>query len=135
MRPQWVEARLAALVKRRSEIGLLALRLLDEGHGLAAPVPTQDTWFKSVNGNLDVSFLDGLSADFSMKTFNGGLYTDFDVQPLPGTVSATGERRNGRFIYRANEFTRVRVGRGGPQIAFETLNGNVRARRSGGRAQ
>ena len=97
--------------------------------------PKEATSFKSVNGNVDVSFLDGLSAEFLMKTFNGGLFTDFDVQPLPGTVSAAGERRNGRFVYRANEFTRVRVGNGGPQITFETLNGNVRARRAGGRTQ
>jgi hypothetical protein len=97
--------------------------------------PKQDTSFKSVNGTVDVSFLDGLSADLAMKTFNGGLFTDFDVQPLPGTVSAAGERRNGRFVYRANEFTRVRVGGGGPQITFETLNGNVRARRTAGRTR
>jgi hypothetical protein len=95
--------------------------------------PKQATSFKSVNGNVEVSFLDGLSADFSMKTFNGGLFTDFEVQPLPDTAPAAGERRNGRFLYRANQFTRVRVGNGGPQITFETLNGNVRARRAGGR--
>ena len=92
--------------------------------------PREPSSFKTVNGNVDVSFLDGLSADLAMKTFNGGLFTDFDVQSLPGTVSAAGERRNGRFVYRANEFTRVRVGSGGPQITFETLNGNVRARRA-----
>lgn len=88
--------------------------------------------FKTINGNVDVSFLDGLSADLAMKTMNGGLFTDFDVEPLAAKVSAAGERRNGRFVYRANEFTRVRVGGGGPEITFETLNGNVRARRSGG---
>jgi len=93
--------------------------------------PKQPSSFKTVNGNVDVSFPVGLAADLSMKTFNGGLFTDFDVQPLAGTVAAAGERRNGRFVYRANEFTRVRVGNGGPEIAFETLNGNVRARRSG----
>ena len=97
--------------------------------------PTQPSSFKSVNGNIDVSFLDGLSADLAMKTFNGGLFTDFDVQPLAGRVAGVGERRDGRFKYRANEFTRVRVGNGGPEITFETLNGNVRARRAGGRAQ
>jgi len=97
--------------------------------------PRLATSFKSVNGNVDVTFLEGLSADFSMKTFNGGLFTDFDVQPLSGPAPAAGDRRNGRFVYRANEFTRVRVGNGGPQITFETLNGNVRARRVGGRAQ
>ena len=70
-----------------------------------------------------------------MKTFNGGLFTDFDAQPLPSPVAAAGERRNGRFVYRANELTRVRVGDGGPEITFETLNGNVRARRAGGTAR
>jgi hypothetical protein len=70
-----------------------------------------------------------------MKTMNGGLFTDFDSQPLPGKVTATGERKNGRFVYRANEHTRVRVGGGGPEITFETLNGNIRARRSGGTAR
>jgi len=93
--------------------------------------PKQPSSFKTVNGNVDVSFPDGLAADFSMKTFNGGLFTDFDVQPLPGAVSAKGERQDGRFMYRYNEFTRVRVGSGGPEITFETLNGNVRARRAG----
>jgi hypothetical protein len=91
--------------------------------------PQQPSSFKTVNGNVDVLFLDGLSAEFAMKTFNGGLFTDFDAQPVASRVAAAGERRNGRFVYRANEFTRVRVGSGGPEITFETLNGNVRARR------
>ncbi|HEX7281276.1 MAG TPA: hypothetical protein VF239_04415 [Vicinamibacterales bacterium] len=97
--------------------------------------PKQSSSFKTVNGNVDVTFAEGLSADFAMKTMNGGLFTDFDSQPLPGKVTAGGERKNGRFMYRANEHTRVRVGGGGPEITFETLNGNVRARRSGGTAR
>jgi hypothetical protein len=97
--------------------------------------PKEPSSFKTVNGNVDVQFVDGLSAELAMKTFNGGLFSDFDVTPLPTKATAAGERRNGRFVYRANEFTRVRVGGGGPQMTFETLNGNVRARRASGRAQ
>ena len=93
--------------------------------------PKQPSSFKTVNGNVDVWFPDGLAADFAMKTFNGGLFTDFETQPLAAAVPAAGERRNGKFVYRVNEFTRVRIGNGGPEIAFETLNGNVRARRAG----
>jgi hypothetical protein len=93
--------------------------------------PKQPSSFKTVNGNVDVWFPDGLAADFAMKTMNGGLFTDFDAQPLAAAAPAPGERRDGRFVYRVNEFTRVRVGSGGPEIAFETLNGNVRARRAG----
>jgi hypothetical protein len=97
--------------------------------------PKQPSSFKTVNGNVDVQFLDGLSADFAMKTMNGGLFTDFEAQPLAAKATASGERRNGKFIYHANEYTRVRVGGGGPELTFETLNGNVRARRAQGRAQ
>jgi hypothetical protein len=97
--------------------------------------PKQSSSFKTINGNVDVTFLDGLAADFAMKTMHGVLFTDFDAQPLANTVSAAGERRNGKFVYRAHEFTRVRVGGGGPEISFETLNGNVRARRTGGTAR
>jgi DUF4097 and DUF4098 domain-containing protein YvlB len=97
--------------------------------------PKQPSSFKTVNGNVDVQFPDGLSADFAMKTMNGGLFTDFDVQPLVNQGVPAGERRNGKFVYRVNEFTRVRVASGGPEFRFETLNGNVRVRRSTGRAQ
>src|SRR5262245_48216300 len=93
--------------------------------------PRAASSFKTVNGNVEVYFQDGLSADLRMKTMNGGLFTDFDAQPLPSLAPTSGERRNGRFVYRANEFTRVRVGRGGPEITFETLNGSVRAIRAG----
>ena len=93
--------------------------------------PRTSSSFKTVNGNVDVTFQSGLGAEFVMKTMNGGLYTDFDVTPLAIKAPPAGERRNGRFVYRANQHTRVRVGGGGPEMSFETLNGNVRARRAG----
>jgi DUF4097 and DUF4098 domain-containing protein YvlB len=121
--------------------GLIAMRRVagsGRAHTVNGPVtvaftanPERESSFKTVNGNVDVTFRDGLAADFSMKTLNGGLFTDFDAQPLASTAPAAGDRRNGRFVYRANQFTRVRVGSGGPQMTFETLNGNVRARRGG----
>jgi hypothetical protein len=89
--------------------------------------PREPSVFHTVNGNVEVTFRDDLSADLKMKTFNGGLFTDFDVEPLAQQPSAASGRPNGRFVYRSNEFTRVRTGSGGPEHTFETLNGNVRA--------
>ena len=86
--------------------------------------PTRRTSFKSVNGTLDVSFRPGLNADVKMKTMNGGLFTDFPVTALP--VAATQpERRNGKFVWQSNRMTGVRIGSGGPELSFETLNGDV----------
>ena len=79
-----------------------------------------------MNGDLDVTFKRGLSADLLMKTFNGGLFTDFDVTPLPMSV-AVAERRNGMSIYRGSRsrFTSFRVGQGGPEIKLDAFNGNI----------
>jgi DUF4097 and DUF4098 domain-containing protein YvlB len=80
--------------------------------------------FKSVNGTLDVSFRPGLNADVKMKTLNGGLFTDFPVSALP-IAGAPPERRDGKFVFRSNRMTGVRIGSGGPELSFETLNGDV----------
>jgi len=86
--------------------------------------PKGATSFKSVNGTLDVSFRAGLNADVKMKTFNGGLYTDFPVTALPAQAVQP-ERRDGKFVWRSNRMTGVRIGNGGPELTFDTLNGDV----------
>ena len=86
--------------------------------------PTGPASFKSVNGVLDVSFRSGLNADVKMKTLNGGMYTDFNASAMP--VSAIQpEQRDGKFVYRSNRMTGVRIGSGGPELNFETVNGEV----------
>jgi len=85
--------------------------------------PTGPVSFKSVNGTLDVGFRSGLNADMKLKTFNGGLFTDFDVSTMP--ITAQPERINGRYVWRRHGETAVKAGAGGPELSFETLNGNV----------
>jgi hypothetical protein len=88
--------------------------------------PQANSYFGSLNGVVEVAFQPDLNADLRMKTFNGGLYTDFDVTPLPAPIEAKQERRNGKFVYQSNQFTGVRVGRGGPELKFDAFNRDVR---------
>ena len=60
-----------------------------------------------------------------LKTFNGGAYTDFPVTALP-RAAPVAERRDGKFVYRADKSTSVRIGNGGPEYKFDTLNGSIR---------
>ena len=83
--------------------------------------------FKTVNGRVEVYFPPGLAADMQFKTLNGGVYTDFPVDYLP-RAAGTAERRDGKFVYRANGATSVRAGAGGPELKFETLNGDIQVR-------
>jgi len=87
--------------------------------------PRARSSFGSLNGEVRVSFRPDLSADLRFKTFNGGVFTDFPVSYLP-LPAAAGERRDGKFVYKSNEWSAVRVGHGGPELSFDAFNGNIR---------
>jgi len=87
--------------------------------------PARNSSFKTVNGTIEASFRPNLSADVRLKTFNGQAYTDFDVTALPA-LSPVSEHRDGKFIYRSDRSTGLRIGNGGPEFSFDTLNGNIR---------
>ena len=91
--------------------------------------PVGASSFKSVNGQLDISLQSGLSADLLFKTFNGQIYSDFDVAPRATPVET--ERKDGRYVYRSNRLQGGRAGQGGPQLSFDTLNGSIRLHRAG----
>lgn len=80
--------------------------------------------FASVNGEVDLRFPEGLSADFRIKTMNGDAYSDFPVTALPAVASET-RKEGGRHVFKSDRFFGVRVGKGGPEIRLETLNGDI----------
>lgn len=92
--------------------------------------PEKNSYFGSLNGDVEVWFQPNLSADVRVKTFNGGIYTDFQTTYLPA-AAAVPERRDGKFVYRSNDFHGVRIGSGGPEYKFENFNGEIRIRNRG----
>jgi hypothetical protein len=86
--------------------------------------PPSACTFLTVNGDLDVSFTPDLAADFQLKTFNGEIYSDYPVSYLPAKAEP-GRQEKGRFVYRSPSFQGVRVGKGGPEITMDTLNGDI----------
>jgi len=114
---------------------LVNLRGAGSAHTVNGPLdasfaaqPSGPSDFKTVNGRIDVTFPPSLSADLRLNTLHGGLYTDFETTLLPKNPP-TPERRNGGVRYRFNRDAKVRVGRGGPELSFETVNGDVRVRK------
>ena len=114
--------------------GLELLEVSGSGHAYALnrPVkvlfsrnPAAASDFGSLNGDVDITFRPGLSADLWMKTFNGHAYTDFDVSALPGRAGVR-EHRDGKFVYKSNEFFGVRAGNGGPELKFDAFYGDIR---------
>jgi len=87
--------------------------------------PTADCYFGSLNGNVEISFRAGLSANARLKTFNGKAYSDFPVSYLAAD-KPIGRSEHGKFIYKSGEFQGVRIGEGGPELKFDAFNGNIR---------
>jgi hypothetical protein len=87
--------------------------------------PSEACIMKTVNGSVDAYFPRHLSADLLFKTFNGQVYTDFDVTPR-SSAEQQPARDGGKFVYRSNRFIAGRVGQGGREYSFETLNGDIR---------
>jgi len=92
--------------------------------------PHDESLLKTINGDVTATFPASLSADLRLKTSHGGLFTDFDVTPVTAERSVAPNRRDGRYVYRSGGFTLVRAGRGGPEITLQTLNGDVRVIRA-----
>jgi hypothetical protein len=87
--------------------------------------PARTSEFHTLNGKLEVYFQPGLNADVNFHTLNGGIYTDFEVASRPAQVAA-GDSGTGRWVYRSDRRRMSgRVGSGGPELTFDTLNGEI----------
>ena len=73
-----------------------------------------DLSFSSVNGSVIAEFSDDLNADVELSTVNGRFLTDFPV-----TISGRIDPRR----------LRATLGKGGPRIRLNTVNGNVELRK------
>ena len=89
--------------------------------------------FTSVNGNVDVTLPPSTRANLKMKTTNGDIYTDFDVQtqPVPPPPPQPLETRGrfGRFRGDLGGTINGTINGGGPDFELRTVNGNVYIRR------
>ncbi len=94
-------------------------------HVRFAENPAAESYFGSLNGDVDVWFEPGFSANVRLKAFNGKVFCDFPVSYLP-PEQPTQKSKGGKFVYKSGDFRGVRIGEGGPELKFDTLNGNIR---------
>jgi len=91
-----------------------------------ATAPAEASTYYTLNGDIKVSYPANLSADLQFKTFQGEFYTDFSqVEILPTRVVKNQEQRGDKTVYKLNQTTSVRIGKGGKNLRFETFNGSV----------
>jgi hypothetical protein len=88
--------------------------------------PPAASSYKTINGQIKVKYPSNLSADMHFKSMHGEFYTDFpNPEVLPAQVTKNQEGRGNGTVYRLSKATAVRLGKGGTDLQFETLNGDV----------
>lgn len=92
--------------------------------------PVQNSKYYSLNGDVNIYYNPGLSADLSFKSFQGEMFTAFDIAEwLPPIKVSTHSKNGAATTYRIENISAVRIGKGGVKLDFETFNGNVFVRK------
>jgi DUF4097 and DUF4098 domain-containing protein YvlB len=87
-------------------------------------VPMQSVRAKTVNGGIDAAFPKTLHANLRFKTMNGDVFTNFPATTMASEAPQM-EKRDGKTIIRSDRAFGVKIGGGGPEHNFETLNGTI----------
>jgi len=97
---------------------------------LVRVAPDKVMSFSSLNGDINVTLPPDIRARLKMKTDNGELYTDFDVQLEHTGPTVTEETHGGRHRIRQDRTTYGTINGGGPEMQFTSYNGNIYIRKA-----
>lgn len=86
--------------------------------------------FVSFNGDVDVTFPPGLAADLKLRSDNGEIFTDFDVELAESRAAKKEERKGGSYRVSLERAIEAQVGGGGPEITLRTFNGSIYVRKA-----
>ena len=86
--------------------------------------------FTSLNGTVDVTLPPSTKANLRLRSDNGDVYSDFDVQLAPSAPAVEENRSgNGRYRIRRNQSIVGAINGGGPEFELRTFNSNVYVRK------
>jgi hypothetical protein len=87
--------------------------------------------FATLNGNVDVSLPASFHGDLRMRSDNGEIYTDFDVQISTAPAKVEQQRNGGKYRLEVEQEVRGTIGGGGPEVQLRTFNGDIYLRKRG----
>ncbi|HEY6971439.1 MAG TPA: DUF4097 family beta strand repeat-containing protein [Candidatus Angelobacter sp.] len=96
--------------------------------------PQKSMAFSSLNGDIDVTFPPDIKANLSLRSDNGEIYSDFDIQmqaTAPQPIVDDERTKGGHYRVRMDKTIRATINGGGPEFQFKNFNGNIYIRKAG----
>ena len=90
--------------------------------------------FSSLNGDIDVTFPADLKANVSLRSDNGDVFSDFDVNMQAQSsqpVVEDGRNHGGKYKVKIDKTVRGSINGGGPEMQFTNFNGEIYIRKAG----
>jgi DUF4097 and DUF4098 domain-containing protein YvlB len=82
--------------------------------------------FKTINGNVNAYYPARLHGNLSFKSMHGEFFTDLkDVELQPAKVVRNTSQKENQTVYKIDKRQHYKAGKGGAELSFETLNGNI----------
>lgn len=93
--------------------------------------PDKPMSFSSLNGDVDVTLPADVKANVKMKSQQGDVYSDFDINLKPAPQKAEEVSKSGKGKYRISfeKYVYGAINGGGPEYVFNTFNGDVYIRK------
>jgi DUF4097 and DUF4098 domain-containing protein YvlB len=94
--------------------------------------PQKAMAFSSLNGDIDVTFPPDVKANLTLRTDNGEIYSDFDIQlqsNAPEQIVEDDRGKGGKYRVRIDKTLHATLNGGGPEIQFKGFNGNIYIRK------
>lgn len=86
--------------------------------------------FSTLNGNVDVTLPPTAKFDVKIKSDQGEIYSDFDVDVDKGVQQATKIAKDGMYKVSIEDWVKGKVNGGGSEIMMKNMNGNIFLRKA-----
>src|SRR4051812_12789608 len=95
-----------------------------------ARAPSHDCSIKTINGDITLTVPGGTGLYAALSVMQGSVVSEFDLEPLALPAKIDQRKEEGHFVYHIEQAAGIRLGTGGPTFNIESLNGDLRIRKS-----
>ena len=87
--------------------------------------PAKPISFSSTNGSIEVTLPADLKANLKMRSFNGSIWSDFDMKVTGGQPVQSSGGSDAKFQVKSDRTMNGTINGGGLEASFSTLNGKI----------